>query len=150
MKLSKGGRPRRTIHPGLPVFTTLEQLGITKRQSSEWQRLARLVKEIGEEAWERELPSHTGKRTSVQKILRKFGKMKPRAKEVHTCPKCSFRFSDRRTAGHDSRQQKCGLQNGVAGQVQNERDKHGNTGRERHPHASTTGQASAGQALMGL
>jgi hypothetical protein len=99
MKLNKGGRPRKTGANVGPVFPTLERLGITKRQSSEWQRLARLVEEIGEEAWERELPSHTGKRTTLHRIFRKFGKMKPRAEKVqmHTCPKCSFRFADRRT-----------------------------------------------------
>jgi len=44
--LSKGGRPRKTGNAGEPVTTiTLKELGLTKRESSEAQKLARFAED---------------------------------------------------------------------------------------------------------
>jgi hypothetical protein len=50
----------------LPVQKTLRELGITRDRSSQWQQLARIPKA----EFEKRLPSATGERTSIKRILR--------------------------------------------------------------------------------
>jgi hypothetical protein len=66
MPKAKGGQPYQKSSTGRqerPV-DTLEELGISKDQSSQWQQLAGIAPEELEE----ELPVRAGKRTSVKKV----------------------------------------------------------------------------------
>ncbi len=45
MEKAKGGRPSKTASPGSAVIGTLKDLGVSDKQSSQWQKLAGIPRE---------------------------------------------------------------------------------------------------------
>jgi len=72
MKFSKGGRPKRTSNIGAPVsdpdVVTLARLGITKRESADWQWMATLPNDLMEAIFAD--AARSGRRVTTSELVR--------------------------------------------------------------------------------